>query len=112
MNSPLEPISHAALSDLAVSSHIPEATRYRAQLLLEACEDWPELNVVEPAAVLGSLRAAVAAPLTYANLVAYAKAVADDSWRSESLASFLELFRDGATFRDQVTLDELVAELQ
>ena len=42
-----------------------------AELLLEACSDWPTLNLSEPVALLDELEGEVKAPVTRTNLENY-----------------------------------------
>lgn len=109
MTHPAAQMSLSELSKLVDSPLAPASVRYRAGLLLEACQDWPVAGV-QPGDLIKLLGAEVGTQLTYAKLVEYANVVRDP-WKSSALVAIVELFRDGPSFREDVTFDKLIGEI-
>lgn len=65
-----------------------------AEFLNSAVNDWPTLNLQEPADLLTELKKEVQGKLTYDNIVKYSKRLSPshDAWKKEATSSLLETF--------------------
>ena len=103
-------LSHIELADMSESDSVNESSRYKAGLLLQACEDWPEFGVVEPTSFINALRAEVGKELTYTNIKSHVESIEikGDVWKCTALGSVLEMFREGSDFQEKLELQSLV----
>lgn len=65
-----------------------------AEFLHSAVNDWPTLNLQEPADLVTELKKEVQGKLTYDNIEKYSKRLnpSHDAWKMEATSSLLEMF--------------------
>lgn len=86
-----------------------------ANFLLEAVNDWPAENLLEPEELLSELKKEVSEKLTYDNLNKYVKSLrpAQDPWKIESLTALLELFdfNRNQNYNKSAKLEEVIGQI-
>lgn len=80
-----------------------------AQLLLEAINDWPTLNLSELKEFLFELHNEVGLPLTLERITNYSKTltIVDSAWKLEAAYSLIKIFK----YDNTKTLDTIISEL-
>jgi hypothetical protein len=79
------------LNDIASDSLLPQNDRDMAELLIAACNDWPEVSLTDPGELVSRLEQAIPGALTLGQLTIYraSLSLAHDAWKAESTTSVI-----------------------
>ncbi len=99
------------IADVVAAGLLVEPLVSQATLLLEACNDWPSIEVKNPIDLLRQLHHEVSGSLTYEALANYCSGLTGSPWIAASLAGLLELFRRGPEFDKTSNLADLMLEV-
>ena len=94
---------------LSNKRYIDSRTRFIAENLEMAINDWPTLNLTEPQQLVNVLSMDISDKLTFHNIRRYLDTLSPlkDSWKMESLSSILEIF-DTDEARVKENLEDII----
>lgn len=106
-------INHEELTEI-IEGHPTETQLYvLAEDLVSAMNDWPTINLKEPADLIKELHDEIKENLTYENLVKYSASLQleRDAWKIESVSSLLEMFNHSGMNKN-LGLEAIIEKMQ
>ena len=102
-------ISNEELQNAIENDFINSKIKTAGQLLLDAINDWPTLNLTDPSGFLIEIQSEVGSPLSLKNIIEYSKALnlITDAWKLEATASLIEIFN----YNKNMPLDRIIYDI-